>query len=259
MYIMNKKFLIMLLSFYGAGAMAQTEDNYLPFVEEGKSWVVTYMTHENTDSYKRTYIITGDTVIGGILYKKLFEKDSNLYLYATREEGKKVYAIASTDKYGKPNTEEFLWYDFDMKEGDKMETEMSWLYVTGTDYIYVNGDKRRRIHIYQTYKNDPDANNGSGVWVESIGSDLGPISPYSWGLDMGTNSKMDVCSFDGQIIFNYSDFMAPVWGHESSDIEVKHTNGFQQSNCIYDLKGRCVNNKLLPGIYIQQSHKQVVR
>jgi hypothetical protein len=53
--------------------------------------------------------------------------------------------------------------------------------------------------------------------------------------------------------------MAPVWGHESSDIEVKHTNGFQQSNCIYDLKGRCVNNKLLPGIYIQQSHKQVVR
>ena len=264
MRIMKKKLLIMLLSFCGAGAMAQAENNYLPFVEEGKSWVVTYLTQENTDSYKKIYIIKGDTIIGGVLYKKLFEKDRDLYLYAIREDGQKVYAISSTDKYGNPNTEEILWYDFNVNEGDKIETESSWLYVTGTDHIKINGVLRRRINIHQVYKNNPNENNGTGVWVEGIGSDLGPISPYSWGLDRGANSTMDYCSFDGQVIFNYSHFTVPNWG-DGLGIEQHYSDCFQQSERVYDLQGRRLSHPisdpspLKKGIYIENGRKRMVR
>lgn len=256
--IMEKTLFVILLSSFCTGSMAQTENDYLPFAEEGKSWVVTYMTSENSDSYKKTYIVKGDTIIGGVLYKKLFEKDSDLYLYAIREEGKKVFSIASSDMYGKPNTEEFLWYDFNVSEGNKIETERSWLYITGTDCVYINGDKRRRIHIYQAYKNNPDEYNGSGVWVEGVGSDLGPISPYSWGLDKGANSSMDECSTKGQIIFNYSDFVAPTFGEESG-MELQYTNRLQQSGRVYDLQGRSIPNNLCPVIYIRDGRKQTLR
>lgn len=256
---MKNKLIITLLSFLCVGVKAQTGNNYLPFAEEGKSWVVTYMTRENSSSYKRTYIINGDTIIGGILYKKLFEKDSDLYLYAIREEGKKVYAISSTDMYGNPNTEEILWYDFYVSEGDKIETKKSWLYVTGTDYVYINGLKRRRIHIYQTYKNHPDEYNGSGVWVEGIGSDLGPISPYSWGLDKGANSSMDECSIEGKELFKSNDFNAPVWAAEESGLESQHTVIHQSPADTYDLQGHSVTCTPRPGIYIQQGRKRVVK
>ena len=253
---MKKIIFIMLLSFWGAGAMAQAESNYPPFVKEGKCWVVKYLTHENFDFYKRTYIIKGDTIIGGVLYKKLFEKDRDLYLYAIREEGEKVYAVASVDKYGHPNTEEILWYDFSVSEGDKIETERSWLYITGTDYIKINGITRKRIHIYQAYKINPDEYNGTGVWVEGIGSDRGPIDPYTWGLD-GGNSTMDECSFDGQVIFNYSNFTVPNWGNESG-LELQYTDHFQQSDCVYDLQGRRLANPPAKGVYIRDG-KKVVR
>ena len=66
---MEKNILLVFLSFLWTSAMAKTSD-YVPFLEEGKSWGVTYMTHENTSSYKRTYMVKGDTIIGDRLYKK---------------------------------------------------------------------------------------------------------------------------------------------------------------------------------------------
>ena len=40
----------------------ESDDEYLPFLEEGKTWKVTYYVRENTDSYNRTYIVQGNTV-----------------------------------------------------------------------------------------------------------------------------------------------------------------------------------------------------
>lgn len=234
-------FILFMSSLPWAGGMAQAEGSYLPFVEEGKSWVVTYWNHENRHSYKRTYTITGDTIIRGVQYKRLFEKDRNLYLYALREEEKKVYAIASTDKYGKPNTEELLWYDFNINEGDKLETERSWLYVTATDYVCIGGYKRRRIHIYQAYKIGPDEYNGSGVWVEGIGSDLGPDSPYAWGLDKGSDTIMEECSTSGHTVFTHGDFTAQAWSEET-ELEAPQASKSCLSAEAYDLQGRKTGN-----------------
>ena len=176
---MKREILFLLCVLSAIMSKAENYGNYIPFLVEGKSWVVTYV-QDNTNSYKRTYTIKGDTIINNMKYKKLFEEDRGIYLYALREEGEKVYSIW---RYN-PKEEESLWYDFGVNEGDMIETERSRLYITGTDHIFINGIKSKRIHIYATYSEDHEKYNGNGVWVEGIGSDLGPIRPDSWGRNL---------------------------------------------------------------------------
>lgn len=243
------------------GSMAKASD-YVPFLEEGKSWVVTYMTHENTSSYKRIYMVKGDTIIGDRLYKKLYEEDRGLYLYALREEGGKVYSLSSTDKYGEPNTEEVLWYDFSVKEGDMIDTPYYSLKVAGTDMVAVNGYLYKRIHLKWTYKSHPEY-NGTGVWIEGIGSDLGPFSPYSWGRDRDGYHFMEECSVEGRSLFSHDDFTAPAWGGEQG-VESAQTIVPQPSAATYDLQGRSLpqnkwsDSRIPKGIYIRDGRKVVM-
>ena len=258
---MEKNILLVFLSFLWTSAMAKTSD-YVPFLEEGKSWSVTYMTHENTGSYKRTYMVKGDTIIGDRLYKKLYEEDRGLYLYALREEGGKVYSVSSTDKYGEPNTEEVLWYDFSVREGDMIDTPYYSLQVTGTDMVAVNGYLFKRIHLKWTYKSHPEEYNGMGVWIEGIGSDLGPFSPYSWGRDRNGYHFMDVCSVEGRSLFSHDDFTAPAWEGELG-LESQQTIMSQPSANAFDLQGRRLppsklsDGQMPKGVYIQNGRKVI--
>ena len=256
---MRKTMLLVFLSYLCAGSMAQTENDYLPFLEEGKSWVVKYMIQENSDSYIRTYIVKGDTIIDGKQYKKLYEEDRGLYIYALREEGQKIYSVsAAKDQYGNPNKQEYLWYDFGVSEGDVIDAGTEWLYITGTDYVYANGCMRKRIHIYCTYKKSPDGFYGSGVWVEGIGSDYGPYIPHAWAIRGGI--YMEECAVRGQIVFNYSDFTAPAWEGGNADLEAIHIDLFQPSGSVFDLQGRRLTEKpSQPGIYIQNGRKVVIK
>ncbi|MCR5153177.1 MAG: hypothetical protein K6A98_08530, partial [Prevotella sp.] len=73
---------------------------YQPFLKEGKVWNVTRWSPERETSKEVTFIVKGDTIIGDKQYKKFFEEDK--YIYALREDGKKIYAVSRTDKYGNP-------------------------------------------------------------------------------------------------------------------------------------------------------------
>ena len=243
---MRKKVLLVLLSF--SWAMAQAGNDYLPFLEEGKTWKVTYYVRENTDSYNRTYIVQGDTIIEGRQYKKCIEQDTGRYLYALREKGGKVYSVVSTDKYGEPNKEESLLFDFTVNEGDIIETEVQLLHVTGIDHI----KNRRRIHIYATSKIYPYEYSGTGVLVEGIGSDRGPLSSYGWGLSLNT---MDECTMEEETLFNYSDFTASA---DATGLK-QQTDSFQPSGVIHDLQGRRLESQSGKGIYIQNGKKVVVK
>ena len=91
----------LVFTLYYTGAWAQ--DKYYPLVEEGKEWVIYndyYMDDYETPLEERepyrTYTITGDTIIQGKSYKKLYamcervfgDKDVH-YFCALREEERK--------------------------------------------------------------------------------------------------------------------------------------------------------------------------
>ena len=142
---------------------------YQPFLKEGKVWNVTRWSPERETSKEVTFIVKGDTIIGDKQYKKFFEEDK--YIYALREDGKKIYAVSRTDKYGNPNTSEKLWYDFNVNEGDVLEMEMSYMHVKKIDYIVVNGVKRKCFYLFETDKNFPEDGHADGLWIEGWSSE----------------------------------------------------------------------------------------
>ena len=239
---------------------AQADYEYQPFVEEGKMWSVTYWTHEGTSSYKRVYTIKGDTIIEGKQYKKLFSDDR--YIYALREEDKKVYAIASTDKYGKPNTKEVEWYNFGVNEGDIIDWGYTCMSVEKIGYIVVNGVRRKCFHLIETGKDFSAQFYVRGIWVEGIGSYRGPLSFNRWDADGGT-ATMDVCYENDQCLFTYEDFIAAapymdnVTGANLTGVTQTSATFTHISAPLFDLQGRRLQNEPSQGIYIRDGRKYI--
>ena len=69
-----------------------SKDDYRPFVEEGKVWTYHYQGF-NGREFNVGRVIDGDTIIGGVTYKKIYDQVGGQYQYALREEGKKVYIV----------------------------------------------------------------------------------------------------------------------------------------------------------------------
>ena len=118
---------------------------YVPFVREGVKW-----------GYDECYRFEGDTVVGGVSYKKCyvsescpFEEGQTLYGLA-REDDRVVYCLRPGDE------QETVLYDFSVeKPGDRVPTRP----VIHIDTIAVNNDQlRRRIKL------------SSGSYIEGFGS-----------------------------------------------------------------------------------------
>ena len=124
---------------------------YVPFVREGVKW-----------GYDECYRFEGDTVVGGVSYKKCyvskscpFEEGQTLYGLA-REEDRVVYCLRPGDE------QETVLYDFSVeKPGDRVPTRLNpkGEPVIHIDTIAVNNDQlRRRIKL------------PSGSYIEGFGS-----------------------------------------------------------------------------------------
>ena len=234
---------------------AQTSYEYQPFIKEGKIWNVTYVTYEGLSSNKKTYTIKGDTIIGGKRYKKFF--DGNIYVYALREDEKKVYAIASTNKYGKPNTQEELWYNFDVNKGDVIDLVASIISVTEVDFILVNGMKRKYFRMSETSKIEP-TEHAQILWVEGIGGYRSPDWPNGWFYDGGT-ATMDECYENGLCIFTHDDFVT-IEGIINASIKTKGIQRLNQNNSLlYNLQGKRLFAKPQKGVYIENNKKKVIK
>lgn len=255
--MMRKIFLLLIFLAIRLVTYAQTDHVYQPFLIDGKVWNTTHYSFENEYSRQMCHVIKGDTVIGNKSYKKLFEGGS--YVSALREEGHRVYSIASVDMYGKPNTKENLWYDFNLGVGDSMISESSIIYVQKVDCILARGVIRKRFHMYEAHKKWPEEYNFKGFWVEGIGSSFGPTRPYGWGKDGGT-TLMDDCFEGGVVIFSKEDFERVAWNGEESAITppCSPVPSPTATSC-YDLRGRRVIGMPRPGIYIRDGRKRVVR
>ena len=252
---MRKIVYLLLFIAFQMKVCAQTSYEYQPFIKEGKIWNVTYLTCEGLSSYKETYTIKGDTIIEGKRYKKFFA--GNRYVYALRENEKKVYAIASTDKYGKPNTKEELWYNFDVNKDDVIDLEASNISVKEIDFILINGVKRKYFQMYETSKSVP-TEHAQILWVEGIGSYRSPDWPNGWFYD-GSTATMDECFENGLCIFSHDDFVS-IKENDNTSIKTKRYQGPNQDDTLlYDLQGRHLSIKPQKGINIQNGKKKLIK
>ena len=188
------------------------ENNYIPFVEEGKVWNMRYQNDEGYlyPDYEYSYYIEGDTLVSGINCKKLYtynENDDGLaeYKMALYETEKNVYFIPSG------STESYILYDFHIPEGTsavvsdpihpEWELEMR---NNKNGMTKTNGISRHCLFVNRVYDSFEDF--PSGWWIEGIGSELGPLN--TWGFGATGNSRYFLnCEVNGETVFNRTDFI----------------------------------------------------
>ncbi len=181
--------------------MAFSQD-YTPFPLENGVWselyqVVVYPDPDDpdyieTDSTTIRYVINGDTLVNGIVYRKLYETTDSLfdidspntfYKGALREDAKRIYHRFSNSPGG-----ERLLYNFNMQPGDTLTQratdtgEPFWVVLTSIDSItFLDGSVRNKFNF--TALDSLGSYFGTWPsWVEGMGNLLGlfyqvPIGP----------------------------------------------------------------------------------
>ena len=138
------------------------------FLEEGKVWKYHYQGY-NGREFNVGRIINGDTIIGGLTYKKIYDNVGGQYMYALREEGKKIYIV-----YPHNDTASLL-YDFSKKAGDVINELAHPLIVASVDTIDIDGVKFRRMRVQDAEqpveKWNDDLINMYNFWIEGVGSE----------------------------------------------------------------------------------------
>ena len=256
---------------------AQTTSlEYRPFAEGSKTWEIQVgIILENVYGN----FVDGDTLINGEEWKKVynyvgFPEFNHTYYAAVRDVGKKVYAIA------KGGSRPRLLYDFNLREGclvkcgvegnafgcllDKDEPSdtllgfpfEAYLKVERIDTIMSHNMLHRRftLSLLDAYKgyflNEWEAIIGNVTWIEGVGSDMGPFSP--WMPIPARNLLYLTCEVNGKSIVGSDDFynadVANTVGRMPS------SNRTNQNQCI-DLTGRRLAAPPAKGVYIRDGKK----
>lgn len=128
------KRILFYILFLALACIVKAQEDYQPFMVEGKTWVYPPDTN-NFYTHDMTCTITGDTTINDVVYKKVMAKGPSgfgvtgeiVYLYwkqdpsyqssyayygAIREKDKKVYFIPRGE------SSQFLIYDFGLSVGE---------------------------------------------------------------------------------------------------------------------------------------------
>ena len=224
---------------YNKGGMSELPENYAyrPFVEEGKVWniekVYTWVGSPDYGIVRTEKCeLKGDTVIGGVTYKKYYEE--GVYRRAMREENKKVYIFN--------NNQEVLLYDFGLKEGERFTSSHDEEYVfTSEDYVEYDNKELRRMKLVNV--NDSRYIN---YWIEGIGALAGPTTPFYYGMTGGEDTSIASCYVGDQCIYR----------RVSNSIQLPATDA-DKSSALFDLSGRKLNTTPQKGIYIREGKKYI--
>ena len=161
-----KKLLFLLTILLTMSSMAQT---YYPFPDSNAQWNI-HMLQMGWPPVEENYsiIISGDTLINGLLYQKLSIVNPVWYKGAIRQDSinRKVFIIPPAAL-----TEELL-YDFTMQVGDTVqgyiETYHARDVVESIDTVLVGNNYRKRWKI----------NSGYNIYfIEGVGSTYGLVEP----------------------------------------------------------------------------------
>ena len=238
-----------------------SEDDYRPFVEEGKVWKVgsTAGISDGTVKMVEYYYFDGDTIIDGKTCKQmmcqryvspnhpdydLISRDPLLgYSGAWYEEGKKVYYYDTTNKQFR------MMYDFSLEANETLLIDEYDLYVVGPKQTGgLEGFKGVHRDIMWYDEEDPYY---CTTWLEGVGGIDGPYRNVYYGQENHPLFLMS-CSVDDEIIYlndEYEDGATPK-GARKKRFDFTHTIKIQP-------KARIEREK--SDVHINSSEREVAR
>ena len=207
-----------------------TEDDYRPFVEEGKVWK---LGDESGNPVKRVeyYYFDGDTIIDGKTCKQMMcqryvspgfsdAAPSLTKVGAWYEEDQKVYRYYARDKQFR------LWYDFSADANDTLQ-----IYEDHPPYIIsprktggIKGFKGIYRDVMMTYEGEL-LNYNISTWMEGVGNIAGPIYCVYIGEELYKDFLMS-CTVGDEVIYlndEYEDGATPEALARKDRIDFTHT------------------------------------
>ena len=177
-------------------AVTDQEDDYRPFIEDGKVWAVkVFADGMPTRQWIDYYYFDGDTIVNGHIAKRMLvasEQDtSGKYVGAWYEQDKKVYFA-----YDQQQQFELL-YDFTLSSGDTIYEDEYMMYVVNKMSGGIPGFKG----MYYVFLHNGDVMNR---WLEGVGSESYPYINTMWGL-VGRTGVLLVCKVGDEIIYYNSE------------------------------------------------------
>ncbi len=237
----------------------ETDDEYIPFVEEGKTWIYSaisdiYGTPIGRDVY---FTMNGNTVINDKTYKKVYCKFVNYYkdseqhyFCAVREESLRVFIV-------EPDTEEEkLLYDFSLPD-EKLELSYDdQTFVRNSGTIDEHFSNMMNYKLYESFDAINHGYSGIGVWKEGVGAVY--VNPFACEL-YGRSMTKFPCPIE--LLYCMKSNGEYIWRPFSTPINsIRETfNENPEDIVLYDLQGRRLNNKPCQGIYIQNGKKVVIK
>jgi hypothetical protein len=234
---------------YGKKYLEEQDKDYEPFLVEGKEWLCEWEHGITGDKRIERYMLQGDTVIDGVVWKKMYE--NGVCYRVWREENKKRYALRINDSGSVPE----LMYDFNLSVDDTLltinhtDTDNYACYrVKSQDTIVQNDCTYHLQTIYFYLVQDGEKNELSEVlWIEGVGSEFCPTMnlPY-----VGNPTTLISCTWpDGrQYVTEYGKKYLK---------GIRSIKNEEKNNAIYDLQGRKVAHPKQGEIYIQNGKKYI--
>lgn len=238
----------------------------LPMVVEGRKWNVVsinpaYPSEKEPANYyeimgrrgkvynRNTFILEGDTVIGGRTYKKLLSDGK--FVCGLREEEGRV-------KRSWGDFPEELVFDFNLQPGEIIKDahgDIVYMQVNQVSLINIDGQSRRCLEMYY-YEVEEDGTGSIGgfadYWIEGIGCTGGPYDPF-WTIRIGDLPLLLSCYDGEECIFNIEDFNAIF--SSVKDVSVADCrNALNPNEPIYNVSGQKVNASY-KGVVIQNGMK----
>ena len=208
--------------------MAMAQDDYCPFVEEGKEW------RSVEGSAQEYYWFEGDTTLQGRLCKKLYfstkhnataTSANSLYMGAFYEDGRRVYFFYPHDSVPR------LYMAFNVQAGDELEV---WtpssvgrqikctIEVTRIDTVTRRGRSLRCVSFLNKTESDTGMNHlGSNMnfWMQGIGAPTDPERHvYGNGRkDSGATTYFvtDLCHVGTDTLYTLANLPAPLLDEEA--------------------------------------------
>ena len=251
------------------------DDDYVPFVEPGKSWVTAHFMDnigQGDDNIKTlsTYRLEGDTTIADTRCLKLMRSILDIasdvvtteYVAALFEDNRRVMFFPSgMDK-------SYLMHDFYSSAGDTILSydceAAAWrtpnseravrpvcsIVIGHSDEMY-DGIRQKTCHYYSIKQNH------SGIWLKGIGDTQGPTHVAA----SDSRNVLLHCSLGDRVLYHDTRYDTILDGIKN--IEVHDSPHVVNRKCIrckfYDLSGRRLATPPTRGLYIEEGKVKVKR
>ena len=190
-------------------------------------------------------MLKGDTVMGGMVYKKLFLDD--MFVSGLREEDGRVY-----ERYWDDAPEELI-FDFYLQPGDIFKDgfqDQVQMEVKQKREVDVEGKSRQCMDMWAYMEGKEVIDGLVDYWIEGIGCMDGPHFPFWWEA-IGSSSLLLSC-YDGDECIFASDDLNQI-------VNIQTVIKKFSSDKLYDLQGRQLRHAPVKGVYIQDGKKRVVK